>query len=329
MVKFYYSIYGPLIEQFIALKTSLGYKYRDVAYILGTFDQLAHKTEQSSMGLFKQLTEQWCRKRPNESEKTWYNRIQVIRQFSSFLSTIGYPSYSPELPHIKSLYTPYIFSKAQIESLFSTCDQLRASRKNLNSAVFVIPVLFRVLYGTGIRISEALSLCLDDVYLQEFYLILRNCKNGEDRLVPISESLAQVCKDYLNYRNRLPLCTHTERFFVHPDGSPCDIHMAYKWFRRVLYKAGIAHGGRGLGPRLHDLRHTFSVHALSFMAEGGADLYYSLPVLCTYLGHRSLAATDKYVRLTAEMYPSLISNVNKACPYLFPDINNTNDHETY
>ena len=56
-------------------------------------------------------------------------------------------------------------------------------------------------------------------------------------------------------------------------------------------------------------------------AADGLDFYYSLPVLSKYLGHKSLEATDKYVRLTAEMYPSVIEMSNKICAYAFPEVN--------
>jgi hypothetical protein len=54
------------------------------------------------------------------------------------------------------------------------------------------------------------------------------------------------------------------------------------------------------------------------MAEQGIDLYCSLPTLSTYLGHQSLEATDAYVRLTAEMYPGLIKDVDLICLNVFP-----------
>ena len=95
----------------------------------------------------------------------------------------------------------------------------------------------------------------------------------------------------------------------------------YIWFRKILFNAGTSHGGRGLGPRLHDVRHPFSVHSLKAMSEAGMDLYYSLPILSNYLGHQSLEATDKYVRLTSDMYPELIQNTNKLCEYVFPEVN--------
>ena len=56
------------------------------------------------------------------------------------------------------------------------------------------------------------------------------------------------------------------------------------------------------------------------MSEAGLDLYYSLPILSKYLGHQSLEATDKYVRLTSDMYPELIKEVNNFCSYIFPEV---------
>ena len=330
MRKFYYSIYGRSIDEFLDLKRNMGYKYKDADWVFARFDQLAMDRGEFSVGIPKDFSDEWCRKGPNESEKTRYNRIQIIRQFSLFLCQLGYPSHVPQLPSFKSVYTPYIFSIEEMNAIFTACDRLRVAIHNPKSGLFIVPVLFRLLYGTGIRISEALFLSCDDVNLKDRYLILRNCKNGKDRLVPVSDSLAQGCKDYLRYRNRIVQLNHKtgDTFFINPDGSAIDSRMAYRWFRRMLYKAGISHGGKGLGPRMHDLRHTFSVHSLASMAEAGVDLYYSLPVLSTYLGHQSLAATDKYVRLTAEMYPSIIENANKLYPYLFPEIYKTQENES-
>lgn len=165
--------------------------------------------------------------------------------------------------------------------------------------------------------------------MQDSYLIVRNSKNGLDRMVPISDSLAKVCKEYFEYRNRYSklICNMSDCFFVNTDGSVCNLATVYKWFRKILHEVGISHGGRGIGPRVHDLRHTFACHSLAEMAEKGLDLYYSLPILSTYLGHRSLAATDGYIRLTAQMYPDIALKINGLASDLFPDILNLDDYE--
>jgi len=190
-----------------------------------------------------------------------------------------------------------------------------------------MPFLIRLLYGTGIRTGEALYLSLDDMDLAGNYLILRNTKNGKDRMVPLSSSLAQVCKDYLIYRALFNGADKTERLFILPDGAPLTHRVSYNWFRKIIWWAGISHGGRGKGPRLHDLRHTFSVHSLAVMANEGLDLYHSMPLLSAYLGHRSLTATEGYVRLTAEMYPEIVKGTDGSAIGIFPTLNLKTDYD--
>lgn len=329
MFRNYYSVFGPYIKQFIELKNSLGYKYKDVGYAFSSFDRLAFEKNTTEIAITKEFADEWCTKRPNESDKTRYNRTQHLSQFVKFLCDLGFRSYIPKLPSVKSTYTPYIFSKDEMMAIFEVCDKLAPSCRNHNSSVFAIPVLIRLLYGTGIRISEALYLSCSDINLHYKYFTLRNCKNGKDRMVPISGSLANACGEYIKYRNLTPSIRKENRLFISPDGSALSIYNVYKWFRRIIYTAKISHGGRGYGPRLHDLRHTFSVHSLVTMSEAGLDLYYSLPILSTYLGHQSLDATDSYVRLTAEMYPDLIKKTSDICSSVFPLIDtNTDDDET-
>ena len=327
MSKHFYSIYGPSIKNFLSIKRSLGFKYEAGEYELGKLDKIAHQKDESSIGITKELAVAVCLKHPNESEKSRNNRIQVVRQFAFFLSDTDYPSCVPKLPSFKSSYTPYIFTKEEVLRFFSLCDQIKSTNRNPRTGMFFIPVLFRILYATGIRISEAMSLSLSDVNVENNHLKVRDSKNGKERIIPFSESVSLALKDYLKYRNQRPVLKGIDHLFVHSGGGISTSGLPYKWFRKILFRSGISHAGRGTGPRMHDFRHTFSVHSLVAMCEKGVDLYYSLPILSTYLGHQSLAATDKYVRLTAEMYPSLIENVNKMCPPIFPDLNKTKCHE--
>lgn len=325
MTRIYYSIYGPFIVQFIALKNSLGYKYKDVGTALALLDKLALEQQLATVAITKELADTYALKRPNESEKTRYNRMQFFCQFARFLSDLGLSSYIPRLPRFTPTFVPYIFSQAQMQAIFSVCDALSPCCRNRRSAVFALPFLIRLLYGTGVRINEALYLTLQDMH--EYYFILRMTKNGQDRMVPMSDSLASVCKDYLTYRTLFIGAAKSDKLFILPDGKPLTSSAVYKWFRNILWMASISHGGRGKGPRLHDLRHTFSVHSFAAMAKQGLDLYHCLPLLATYLGHQSLEATDGYVRLTAEMYPELIENAAAVAAGVFPQVNLTQQED--
>ncbi len=327
MSKPFYSIYGPSIKEFLAVKRSLGFKYQAAEYELGKFDKIALKRDEASIGITKELVVEVCDKQTNESEKSRNNRIQVVRQFAFYLNDTGHTSYVPKLPPFRSSYTPYIFTKEEVLRFFCICDQIKANNRNPRTVMFFLPVLFRLLYATGIRTGEAMSLSINDVDVERNNLKIRDSKNGKERLIPFSESLSENLQDYLKYRNQRPIVKGINHLFVHPAGGISTSYIAYKWFRKILFRSGISHQGKGAGPRVHDFRHTFAVHSLVSMCEQGLDLYYSLPILSTYLGHQSLAATDKYVRLTAEMYPSLIKSVNKVCPHIFPELNKTQYYE--
>lgn len=327
MSKHFYSIYGPAIKNFISLKRSLGFKYQAAEYELGKLDKITLGRDEASIGITKEFADEVCLKHPNESEKSRNNRIQVVRQFAFYLNDTDHSSYVPKLPPFKSSYTPYIFSREEVIRFFSVCDQIKATNRNPRTGIFFIPVLFRLLYATGIRVGEAMSLSVSDVDVERSHLKIRDSKNGKERIIPFSGSISLALNDYLKYRSQRPVHKGIDHLFVDPAGGISTSDLPYKWFRKILFRSGISHQGRGAGSRMHDLRHTFAVHSLIAMCEKGVDLYYSLPILSTYLGHQSLAATDKYVRLTAEMYPSLIENINKICPHIFPDLNKIQCHE--
>lgn len=316
-----WGIYAPYITQLIDLKRSLGFKYITEETIYSIFDRYTMEMGETAVGISKELAENWCKRRNNESDSYRFHRGVCISQLSSYLCKIGIRSYIPRLPKCISTFTPYIFSKVEIAAIFNASDKLRAQRKLMNSILFVMPTILRLLYATGLRIGEAVVLQIKDVNLTDNFLVIRDSKNGKQRMIPISESLSAVCKDYAHHRDSLPLSrSENDRFFVSLNGSACSEDAVYRRFQDILKMAGIPFNGNHKGPRLHDLRHTFAVTSLAKMAESGVDLYSTLPILSTYLGHQSLSATNSYVRLTAEMYPGLLKDIDMVCLNVFPDI---------
>jgi len=316
-----HGIYAGLISEYVRHKRSLGYKMEDVEERLRRFDQLTIDRGETEIGISKELADEWCRPLPMESVNNRYGRISILRGFSSYLQTVGYESYVPRLPKVSRDFVPHIFTRQEMAAIFRECDRLTLTRHYMDSVRCTMPCLVRMLYGTGIRIGEAMRLTHADVDFTQGVLILRGCKNGQDRLVPVSLSLREVCKDWVAYKERLGLPVDAgSPFFTSANGRRFSESSVYETFRTVLQRAGIGHGGRGAGPRLHDLRHTFCVNALAKLSEDGTDLYCSMPILMTYMGHQSPGATDRYVRLTKEMFPHLLMKMDDAYRYVFPEI---------
>jgi integrase/recombinase XerD len=322
----FWSVYAPYIKQLIDLKRGLGFKYETEENIYSLFDRFIVERKETEVGISKELAEKWCARKNNESESYRYHRGICLCQLSSYLCNIGIRSNIPRLQKCKYSFTPYIFSKEEILAIFAEADNLRAQRKMMNAILFVMPAMLRLLYSTGLRIGEAVALENKYVNLDEKYIVIKDSKNGKQRMIPISDSLSEVCKDYVRYRNLMPLSKSEDTFFfISLNGSPCTTDAVYRLFQDILRMAGIPFVGNHHGPRLHDLRHTFAVTSLANMAQSGVDLYSMLPILSTYLGHQCLSSTDSYVRLTAEMYPELLKDIDRICLNVFPEIKS---HET-
>jgi integrase len=125
----------------------------------------------------------------------------------------------------------------------------------------IYPACFRLVYGCGLREMEVLSLKITDVNFTEKTVHIQTSKNGESRLLPMSDSLVNVL---IQYARRYRLSAKPEEyFFAHPDGKPCSSDSLYKAFRFLIFNAQIPHRGKGKGPRVHDLRchrHNKSTH---------------------------------------------------------------------
>jgi integrase len=249
----YQGIYATLLDQFVDFKKSLGYRFEDAEYTYCLFDRFTIQNDETEIGITKELADRWAVKRPNESDSTCYRRVMYLIQFASFLNDSGYNSYIPRLPGAyKSTFTPYAFSRKAMENIFAASDRLEMDNF-MDSTVNVMPAMLRLLYGTGIRVGEAVSLKTKDVHLDDRYLIIRQSKNGKERMVPFSDSLMDVLRQY---RNSLHVIQDSESyFFVKRNGYQCQAKTIYEWFRKVLREAGIPHEGKGHGPRLHDLRY--------------------------------------------------------------------------
>ncbi|MCK9404777.1 MAG: tyrosine-type recombinase/integrase [Chitinophagaceae bacterium] len=252
----YKSAFAPYLENLVQLKRNLGYKYRTGASRLLQIDKFAVLQDVVEPVVTKCFAHEWCKQRPNETNSNRYLRAQALYQLSNYLTGIGKTSYKPIMTKWSSTFVPYIFTHDEIKAVFAACDQLRARNANKQSSINIIPALFRLLYGTGMRISEALSLFNKDVHLDEKYIVIRISKNGRERMLPLSDSVTEVCKTYAKYRDRQPIKNGPDDFFFRSlNGNEVNYGAADTWFRQILRIAGIPYLGRGIGPRVHDLRY--------------------------------------------------------------------------
>ena len=239
----------------------------------------------------------------------------ALRQLAEHSQAVGWAAYIPvprTLVRVRH-EPPYVLTDDEVRRLFAAIDSQPMS--SYSNMAMVDPVLFRVLYGAGLRISEALNLQLSDVDTQAGTLRIRDSKNGEGRSLPITGRLAATLDAYIVAAHPTPDPSDYV-FYSRAAGRPINQATIYLRFRGHLADAGIAHFTGG--PHPHSLRHGFAVANLRRWAADGADLSAVLPYLACYMGHADLRGTQYYLRLTADAYPEVMAKAQIRFGYVIP-----------
>jgi len=144
--------------------------------------------------------------------------------------------------------------------------------------------MMELLYATGLRISELLSLKIEDVDMHVGFVRTRG-KGNKERIVPIHEGALKILADYIeNVRPLFKKGGGGTVIFLNPSGKPFSRMGFWKILQRNVLKAGIA---KKVSP--HTLRHSFATHLL----EGGADLR----AIQEMLGHADISTTQIYTHV--------------------------------
>lgn len=314
----YESMLSPVLHGYVQEKRAVGYKFNKGAAELKRLDSVLLEMNFEEVRLSKDLIMMWTAKKKNEKPSTRCGRISIVRGLAKYMIRLGYDAYiypNATVTIERYSYNPYIYSELEIKRIFEACDNYPQVEISPYRHI-MLPLLFRVLYGCGLRISEALNLTYDDVNIEEGTIHIRHTKFGKERKIPMSQSLTKRFIQYLmetKYNN-----IKNPFIFPSPFGGHYNESTIYKLFRDILWRAGISHTGNG--PRLHDFRHTFSVHCLKRWVLQGENLTNLLPYLSVYLGHCDLRGTQHYLRLTADLYPDITKQVEEYCSNIIPEV---------
>jgi len=315
--KEFQSVLAPLMGQFLQEKHACGYAYREPTRLLHRLDDFLVQESLTTLELPRWLARKWLAKKLHESAGTQQQRIVVVRHFSRFLLRAGYPAYVPEstlAARNPAVFVPRMLTDEELRKFFHAVDGLEPTARSPLRHL-VMPEIFRLLYGCGFRVGEVLKLRVRDVDLDRGIITVRQAKFRKNRLVPPALSLVNRLRRYADhFGNRPPDAI----FFPGPSGGPFALRTVYTAFRELLMQCGIAHAGRGKGPRIHDYRHLFAVHTLRRWYRNGEDLDAKLPLLATYLGHQHLSGTQRYLHLTAELFPEIATRLDAAFGEVIP-----------
>ncbi|HKM35404.1 MAG TPA: tyrosine-type recombinase/integrase [Lachnospiraceae bacterium] len=314
----YNSIFKNEFEDLVMVKKALGFNYNAEASGFQRMDAFFIHNHLIEKVISKELCNEWCKKRSYEAESNHSHRISFMRIFCKYLNDIGIPAYIPPkgLAGRIPKYDAHIYTEDELKRFFSVVDKSQSLPSECPYRGLVMPVFFRILYTSGLRVSELRLAKVEDINLDKGYITVKNAKNHKDRMVPIHPSLVARC---LRLKNTIHTNSPTdEYFFMIRPGQAMPLVNVYRNFRRYLDKADIPHTGHG--PRVHDFRHTYCINLLRKWVEEGKVLMAYMPYMRTILGHEGFEETAYYLKLTSEMYPFIRESLKTSFPDLIEEV---------
>lgn len=305
-----------LIDVLVAARRAGGFRYEHQARVLAQFAEHCRRDGYADGAIIQEAVEDFLYGRHLKASTIRREEI-ILRDLADHARQFDWQAWAPPtLTRVKNRHRPppYVFSDEEIRRLFRAIDTQSLSEGS--NRALVDPVLFRVLYATGLRISEALNLRLRDVDLARGTLEVRDGKNHENRIVPITPRLAITLEAYIAAAHPCPEPSH-HLFHTGDPSRPAHQSTIYNRLRRYLADADIPHFPGG--PHIHSLRHGFAVQNLRRWAADGSDLTVMLPYLSACMGHADLRGTQYYLQLTADAYPQVAAIVQARFGYVIPN----------
>jgi integrase/recombinase XerD len=289
------------VAAYLTYKHSLGCRFRTEQAVLNAFCKSISDTpfEDISSGTILLFLGG-----NGEVTSWWYKKYNVLCGLYRFAIAREWVKTSP-LPHTTPKLTappfiPHIYTPEELKRLIDCVPAACTARTPIEAGTF--RALLLLLYGTGLRIGEALALNLNDFDLEFTSLCVKDSKFFKTRLVPLNKDLQNVMTQYLNVNHVCHNASLDIPLFCFCDGRGLSQSAVRSTFRRLRKIAAVARDdGSRYQPRIHDLRHTAAVHRLIAWYQSGANLQDLLPKLATYLGHVSLASTQHYLTMTPEL----------------------------
>jgi site-specific recombinase XerD len=242
--------------------------------------------------------------RPRHRQRSFNHLIGVLQRLFTFLQQQEILTASPltlRTRRVTQQRIPFIFGREDAGRLLQVAaalpDNSRALRRGATYAT-----IYALLYGLGLRVSEAAGLVIGDVDLQRDLLHVRNGKFGKSRLLPFGPRLSARLAAFIALRaqqpsgrsQQAPLFSFSRGQAMHPGTITQSFHL-------LLPNLDLTIGDGIASPTAHCLRHSFAVGTLLRWYHQGVNPNDRLLHLSTFMGHSDITSTSVYLTITDEL----------------------------
>lgn len=286
----------PAVEDYLTMRRALGYKLDREGTLLPRFVDFIAGRDEQHVSVDAALA--WATL-PASSAMLWSSRLRVARGFATYMHAIDPVNELISvdlLPSQARRGTPYLYSPEQIDALMHAAGTLRTPLR-----VATMQTLLGLLAVTGMRIGEAIGLDLDDFDAHDGFLVVRGAKFGKSRELALHPSTVEAVQRYLRRPDRPAPAKETKALMLTSVGTRLGTKDVQRTFVTLRRRAGIRADAMSRQPRLHDIRHSFTVSTVLDVYKSGEDPGNTLALLATYLGHVNPASTYWYLSAAPEL----------------------------
>jgi integrase len=292
------SVLSCAVDEYLALRRTLGFKLTGVGRVLQQFVRFAES--EGAEWVTTDVALRWATQPAKASPAHWARRLGIVRQFAQYFSAVDPRTEVPPplLPHHYVRQPPYLYRDEEITALIDSAARL-PSPTGLRAATYA--TVFGLLAVTGMRISEPVGLDRADVDLSQGSLSIRGGKFGKSRWLPLHPSTTTRLARYAERRDGLYPTPSTPSFFLSEQGTRLTTWSVRRTFVVLSHQIGLRAPEDHRGPRPHDLRHRFAIRTLLHWYRCGDHVEQRLPQLAAYLGHAHVSDTYWYLSATPEL----------------------------
>lgn len=301
------------LSEFLAFKRRRGIGYIRAEFMLRSFDRFVAKKRKHGRKIeVDKAIISWLESRPHRKPISISMDLSVLREFWKHLRRRDPVPHAqePRWPQLPSEpdFVARVLSLDDVRLLLSSISRL--SRPRFRHSLY--RMLFLVLYCTGLRIGEALRVRVGDVDLRRDALFIADSK-GRSRWTPFHRSLKTELLRYIRDRDAFVghIAQPQDMLFVGVGRRKLSHSTASGTLCKLFRDAGLKPRQGRVGPRVHDIRHTFAVHRLTRWYRQGVDLHTRLPWLSAYMGHVDMLGTETYLNATPELMALAASRFQK------------------
>lgn len=299
--------------EYLDLRRKLGYKLKGHDSILNRFADFVQQRNASH--ITRKLVLEWLQQLGSCSPGYRMILVRAVRGFAAHYQGIDPRTEIPEPATVPSNHLrakPYIYSDDEIQRLLQALlnRPVRCLRESLLPKAYYC--LVGLLSVTGMRVSEACNLKVQDVNLRTAVVTVHTAKHGRSRLVPIHETTCQALAEFIeqrqyHWRNQVV----SDYLFVSSRGNRLTESAVQGEFARVSRRIGLRGPDDRNGPRLHDLRHRFATTVLENWYQQKKDPERQLPVLSAMLGHVCIRDTYWYLELSPGLMAEAVQRMER------------------